>query len=107
MPSREHASGKAHAPVSVRAILLAVALAVAAGSLGGMEAQLFGLRLHDVYAFFGELFLNTLKMLIVPLVMSAIISGIGSLGDAGPGAYRWQRQCFITSPPACSPSSPA
>jgi Na+/H+-dicarboxylate symporter len=72
---------KAPAPVPIRAILLAVALAIAAGSLGGMEAQLFGLRLHVVYAFVGELFLNALKMLIVPLVMSAIISGVGSLGD--------------------------
>lgn len=78
---------KAPSPVPVRAILLAVALAIAAGALGGMEAQLFGLRLHAVYAFVGDLFLNALKMLIVPLVMSAIISGVGSLGD-GPGLGR-------------------
>ncbi len=75
------------APVSVRAILLAVALAVLAGWLGGPDAQLIGLRLHDVYAFVGELFLNALKMLIVPLVMAAIISGVGSLGD-GPALGR-------------------
>ncbi|MFZ5466407.1 MAG: dicarboxylate/amino acid:cation symporter [Pseudomonadota bacterium] len=78
---------KAPSPVPVRAILLAVALAIAAGALGGMEAQLFGLRLHAVYVFVGDLFLNALKMLIVPLVMSAIISGVGSLGD-GPGLGR-------------------
>ena len=76
-----------HAPVSVRAILLAIILAVAAGWLGGMEAQLLGLRLHDVYAFLGDLFLNALKMLIVPLVVSAIISGVASIGD-GPGLGR-------------------
>lgn len=76
-----------HAPVSVRAILLAIILAVAAGWLGGMEAQLFGLRLYDVYAFLGDLFLNALKMLIVPLVVSAIISGVASIGD-GPGLGR-------------------
>ncbi len=70
-----------HAPVSVRAILLAIVLAVTAGWIGGMEAQVFGLRLHAVYSFVGDLFLNALKMLIVPLVMSAIISGVSSLGD--------------------------
>jgi Na+/H+-dicarboxylate symporter len=79
MPARE--GPLVHTPVSVRAILLAVLLAVAAGSLGGMEAQLLGVRLHAVYAFIGELFLNALKMLIVPLVVSAIISGISSIKD--------------------------
>jgi Na+/H+-dicarboxylate symporter len=79
MPGRE--GPLVHAPVSVRAILLAVLLAVAVGTLGGMEAQLLGVRLHAVYAFIGDLFLNALKMLIVPLVVSAIISGISSIGD--------------------------
>ncbi|MEW5972703.1 MAG: dicarboxylate/amino acid:cation symporter [Pseudomonadota bacterium] len=79
MPGRE--GPLVHAPVSVRAILLAVLLAVAVGTLGGMEAQLLGVRLHAVYAFIGDLFLNALKMLIVPLVVSAIISGISAIGD--------------------------
>ncbi len=78
---------KLRAPVSLRGILLAVVLAVAAGALGGMQAQVFGLHLHEVYTYVGDLFLNALKMLIVPLVMSAIISGVGALGD-GPGLGR-------------------
>ena len=88
MTGREAPHGsQVRAPVSVRGILLAVALAVAAGAWGGMEAELFGLRLHEVYTFVGDLFLNALKMLIVPLVVSAIISGVGSIGD-GPGLGR-------------------
>ncbi|MEW6446029.1 MAG: dicarboxylate/amino acid:cation symporter [Pseudomonadota bacterium] len=67
------------APASIRAILLAVILAVLAGILGGPDAHVLGIRLHDLYAFVGEVFLNALKMLIVPLVMSAIISGVSGL----------------------------
>lgn len=92
MPDRE--GPLVHAPVSVRAILLALLLAVAFGTLGGMEAQLLGVRLHAVYAFIGDLFLNALKMLIVPLVVSAIISGISSIGD-GAGLGRIGAKALI------------
>jgi len=55
-------------------------LAVIAGSLSGREGALFGLRFYDVYVFLGTLFLNALKMLIVPLIVSAIITGIMNIG---------------------------
>ncbi len=48
-----------------------------------MDASLFGLRFYDVYAFLGTLFLNALKMLIVPLIMSSIITGVAGIGDSG------------------------
>lgn len=35
----------------------------------------------QVYALFGDLFMNALKMLVVPLVMGAIISAMGALGQ--------------------------
>ncbi|MFV1973988.1 MAG: dicarboxylate/amino acid:cation symporter, partial [Thiohalobacterales bacterium] len=64
-------------------ILIALVLAVIAGQLTGMDASLFGLRFYDVYAFLGTLFLNALKMLIVPLIMSSIITGVAGIGDSG------------------------
>lgn len=67
---------KAPSPVPIRTILLAVALAIVAGALGGMEAQLFGLRLHTAYVFVGGLFLNTLKMLIMPLEAMELIMAV-------------------------------
>jgi len=70
-------------PVSVRMILLSIALAILAGWLSGTEANIFGLRFYDMYVFVGDLFLNALKMLVVPLVVAAIISGIGSASDGG------------------------
>jgi len=64
-------------------ILIALLLAVLAGSLAGTESTLFGVRLYAVFDFIGTLFLNALKMLIVPLVMSSIIVGIAGIGSGG------------------------
>jgi Na+/H+-dicarboxylate symporter len=60
-------------------ILIALALAVIAGSLTGTEASLFGVVFYDVYNFIGTLFLNALKMIIVPLIVSSIIVGIAGV----------------------------
>ena len=64
-------------------ILIALMLAVIAGSLTGTDAGLFGLRFYTVFDFIGALFLNALKMLIVPLVVSSIIVGIAGIGSGG------------------------
>lgn len=62
-------------------IMLALVLAVIAGSLSGETASLFGINLYSVYDFFGTLFLNALKMLIVPLIVSSIIVGMMGIGS--------------------------
>lgn len=64
-------------------ILVALGLAVIAGQLTGMDASLFGLRFYAIYTFLGTLFLNALKMLIVPLVLASIITGISGASDGG------------------------
>ncbi len=64
-------------------ILIAMALAVLAGWLTGADGELLGLRVIGVYAFVGTLFLNALKMLIVPLIMSSIIVGVAGIGSSG------------------------
>jgi proton glutamate symport protein len=64
-------------------ILIALLLAVIAGSLAGTDAALFGVRFYAVFDFIGTLFLNALKMLIVPLVVSSIIVGIAGIGSGG------------------------
>jgi proton glutamate symport protein len=61
-------------------IAIAILLAAIAGVVGGSDASLFGIKLTAVYAFVGTLFLNALKMLIVPLVVSSIISGMAGVG---------------------------
>jgi len=64
-------------------ILIALAVAVATGLASGKTGELFGVRLLPVYVFIGTLFMNALKMLIVPLVISSMISGMLSIGNSG------------------------
>ncbi len=61
-------------------ILIALFLAVIAGSLAGTQAGFFGITFYAIFGFIGTLFMNALKMIIVPLIMSSIIVGISSLG---------------------------
>lgn len=63
-------------------VLIAVGLAVVAGLATGKSAGVFGVAFYDIYAFFGTLFLNALKMLIVPLIVSSIILGISGIGSS-------------------------
>lgn len=67
-------------------ILLSLLFALIAGYLAGKDAALLGVTFNQMFAFIGALFLQALKMLIVPLVFSSIIvgvSGIGSGSDIG------------------------
>ncbi len=63
-------------------ILIALCFAVITGLLFDQTSSLFGISFLSILVFFGTLFLNALKMLIVPLVMSSIITGMMNLsGD--------------------------
>ncbi|MCH7495448.1 MAG: cation:dicarboxylase symporter family transporter, partial [Candidatus Marinimicrobia bacterium] len=55
-------------------ILIALFLGVIVGSL-------FGERIIWI-SFLGDIFLRLLKMIIVPLIMASIISGVTSIGSA-------------------------
>ena len=66
-------------------ILIALFLAVIAGSLTSQNSSLLGIPLLDVYTFFGTLFLNALKMIIVPLIMASIITGISGVSEGALG----------------------
>ncbi len=60
-------------------ILIALLLAVFTGLIVDQTFSVLGLSFLSVLTFFGTLFLNALKMLIVPLVMASIISGMMTL----------------------------
>lgn len=62
-------------------ILIAIGLAILLGLAGSPDSSILGVHLVDVYGFVGTLFLNALRMLIVPLIMSSIISGVAGLGS--------------------------
>ena len=57
-------------------IFIALVLAVLVGIFLDPATTLFGISLNAVFNFVGTLFLNALKMLIVPLIMSSIIVGM-------------------------------
>lgn len=56
-------------------------LAVLAGTLSGTDSSLLGVPVLAIYTFLGTLFMNALKMLIVPLIFSSIITGVSAMGD--------------------------
>ena len=60
-------------------ILLSLVLAFVVGATLGTHVA--GIHLLPAYEFVGGLFLDALKMLIVPLVVSSIIAGMASLGQ--------------------------
>lgn len=62
-------------------ILIAIISAIAVGMVVDIDTKIAGLALYDVFDFIGTLFLNALKMLIVPLVVSSIICGISGIGS--------------------------
>lgn len=61
-------------------ILIAIVLAVIVGKITGPETEIFGTKLYLFYGFMGQLFLNALTLLVVPLVASSIISGLSQMG---------------------------
>jgi proton glutamate symport protein len=65
-------------------IALALGLAIAAGLASGGDDPLIRGAV-PVYDFIGTLFLNALKMLVVPLIAAAIINGLSSVRGAALG----------------------
>jgi Na+/H+-dicarboxylate symporter len=64
-------------------ILIALGLGIVAGWLTGPEGRVFGITAYGIYDFVGTIFINALKMLIVPLIMSSIIVGVAGIGGSG------------------------
>jgi DAACS family dicarboxylate/amino acid:cation (Na+ or H+) symporter len=61
-------------------ILIALVLAALMGNATGVSATIIGISWVAIYDFIGTLFLNALKMIVIPLVVSAIILGVSNIG---------------------------
>ncbi|MCH2110583.1 MAG: dicarboxylate/amino acid:cation symporter [Polyangiaceae bacterium] len=68
-------------------ILISLVLAAILGAVASPDSQFLGISVLHVLDFFGELFLRALKMLVLPLIVASIISGIAAVGDE-PGVGR-------------------
>jgi Na+/H+-dicarboxylate symporter len=71
-------------------ILIAIVLAAIIGGIvfnsyeaTGVEPTLFGVRYLAIFDYIGTIFLNALKMIIVPLITSSIIVGVAGIGSGG------------------------
>ena len=62
-------------------ILIAIVLAAITGWMTGTDTSLFGVTFYRMFDFIGTFFLNGLKMIIVPMIMASIISGMAGLGS--------------------------
>jgi proton glutamate symport protein len=63
-------------------ILIALVVAILVGLAVGREGNILGLTFYSVFDFLGKMFLNALKMLIVPLIVSSIIVGVAGVGGS-------------------------
>lgn len=64
-------------------VFAAIVLAIIAGILTGPDKGLFGVTFLQIYNLIGQLFLNALTLVVVPLVASSIISGTARMGSDG------------------------
>lgn len=70
-------------------IIIAIVLAGIVGSIvktfsqGGDPVTLLGIDVGTIFEYVGQLFLNALKMIIVPLIASSIIVGMCGIGGSG------------------------
>jgi Na+/H+-dicarboxylate symporter len=61
---------------------LILLFSIAAGVIAGIFCGWYWGKAMLKFAWLGELFMNALKMMIIPLIISAVITGIASMGDA-------------------------
>ena len=70
-------------------ILIAIVLAVIVGSVvksnttDTFAPNIFGVPFVPIFDYIGTMFLNALKMIIVPLITSSIIIGVAGIGSGG------------------------
>lgn len=71
-------------------ILIAIILATVVGitiftlrEQSGVEPSILGIGFVTIFGYIGELFLNALRMIIVPLITSSIIVGVAGIGAGG------------------------
>ncbi|MFY7843189.1 MAG: dicarboxylate/amino acid:cation symporter [Rhabdochlamydiaceae bacterium] len=64
-------------------VFIAIALAILCGSFTNPQSSLCGVNIYNLYDLLGTLFIKALMLIVVPLVASAIITGIAKIGQEG------------------------
>src|SRR5689334_8598585 len=74
-------------PTPVLPILIAMVLGAIVGRIAHPDGMIAGVHLLPLFDTLGTMFINLLKMLIVPLILASVITGVASLGT-GPDLGR-------------------
>ena len=74
-------AGKKHKSPWV--VLIAIALAIFIGTISGKTSGIFGVTFYSIFDVIGKLFINSLTLIIVPLVSSSIITGVARIRSEG------------------------
>lgn len=61
-------------------IVIAIGLAILVGSFINPHYEISDVSVGEIFQFFGDLFLDALNLVVVPLVSSSIISGVARIG---------------------------
>src|SRR6187401_2370009 len=80
-------AGAATKPTPLLPILIAMVLRAFAGWLAHPDGMIGSVHLLPLFDTLGTMFINLLKMLIVPLILASVITGVASLGS-GPDLGR-------------------
>ena len=67
--------------ITATPILVAMAAGAVVGWLLGPTGKVLGLDLLPLFDFLGTIFINMLKMVVVPLISASIITGVAALGS--------------------------
>ncbi len=67
-------------PIAATPILIAMGVGALAGWMVGPEGKVGGVEVLGFFEFLGTLFINLLKMVVVPLISASIITGVASVG---------------------------
>lgn len=62
-------------------VLLAILLAIIIGWFTGPDKEIFNVTYVRIFGLIGQLFLNALTLVVIPLVASSIITGVAKIGS--------------------------
>src|SRR5713101_6303932 len=66
--------------ISATPILVAMVIGAAVGWFIGPDGKVAGYEVLGFFEFLGTLFINLLKMVVVPLISASIVTGVASVG---------------------------
>src|ERR1700760_2109231 len=68
-------------PIAATPMLIAMAVGALVGWMIGPEGKIAGVEVLGFFDFLGTVFINLLKMVVVPLISASILTGVANVGS--------------------------